>query len=342
MGGTNTKRNTGTEVMTARAERNSMTNSRTDQLCYGITLLVNTVCILSHYITAEWFENKNIKDIVTPVKVSELRKILRECNYHRVNPSNFQFLMDGFTNGFKLDFWGNRKVKQRAANLKFTVGDKWQLWSKVMKEVRLKRYAGPFENPSYEYFIQSPIGLVPKDGGRNTRLIFHLSYPRTGKLSSINAGIPKQSCTVKYPDFEEAIKLCQSAGKSAKAAKSDMASAFRHLPMAIGDFSLLLMMAKHPGTGKIYYFIDKCLPFGSSISCCIFQNFSDAIAFIITHKSGKPNINYLDDFLFVAFIKQQCVEQVELFTSVCKTINFPVALNKTTWGHHHSVPRPFD
>ena len=45
-----------------------------------------------------------------------------------------------------------------APNLKLTVGNETILWNKVMKEVKAKRYAGPFT----EDFIQSPIGLVPK------------------------------------------------------------------------------------------------------------------------------------------------------------------------------------
>ena len=201
-----------------------------------------------------------------------------------------------------------------------------------MKEVRLKRYAGPFEDPPFKDFIQSPIGLVPKDNGKNTRLIFHLSYPRDKLGTSVNAGIPKSKCTVKYLDFEQAIKLCKLAGKSAKAAKSDMSSAFRHLPMLVKDYCLLIMMARHPKTKKKYYFVDKCLPFRSSISCAVFQKFSDAVTFVITHKIGKENVNYLDDFLFVALLKKYCREQIETFIEVCKMINFPVALEKTTWG----------
>ena len=51
-----------------------------------------------------------------------------------------------------------------------------------MKEVSAGRYAGPYEDPPYEYFMQSPVGLVPKDNGKKTffkkhYIIFHLSYP---------------------------------------------------------------------------------------------------------------------------------------------------------------------
>ena len=115
---------------------------------------------------------------MTPVKVDELRAVLKESEYHKQDLDNFRFLIDGFSNGFRLEFEGDRRnLRQTAPNLKFTVGDKFILWEKVMKEVKLKRYAGPFDRPPYENYIQSPIGLVPKDSGKSVRLIFHLSYP---------------------------------------------------------------------------------------------------------------------------------------------------------------------
>ena len=43
-----------------------------------------------------------------------------------------------------------------------------ELWNKVMKGVNLKRYAGPFDSIPFENYVQSPIGLIPKDGGKST------------------------------------------------------------------------------------------------------------------------------------------------------------------------------
>ena len=88
----------------------------------------------------------------------------------------------------------------------------------------------------------------------------------------------------------------------------------------------------YPATKKIYYFVDKCLPFGSSISCAIFQAVSDAIAFIVKMKVRKSNVNYLNDYLFAAALKQACDNQVQVFLDICKEINFPVAFEKTFWG----------
>ena len=65
--------------------------------------------------------------------------------------------------------------RSRSCNIPFSVGNKQELWAKVMSEVEAKKYAGPFEEIPLENFIQSPISLVPKEGNK-TRLIFHLSY----------------------------------------------------------------------------------------------------------------------------------------------------------------------
>ena len=75
-----------------------------------------------------------------------------------------------------------------------------------MKEVKAKRYADSFKDLPFQHFIQSPIGLVPKDGGKETRLIFCLSYPKDGK--SINSETPKHLTSVTYPYFNKAIRLC--------------------------------------------------------------------------------------------------------------------------------------
>ena len=202
-----------------------------------------------------------------------------------------------------------------------------------MKEVKLKRFAGPFDKPPFEYFIQSPIGLVPKSNG-DTRLIFHLSYPRkTGsEQCAVNACIPKKLCKVIYPDFSEAVEMCMEEGKSCHICKTDMASAFRNLGMSRQSWPWLVMKARHPITKKWYYFVDKCLCFGSSISCAHFQAVSNGIAHIQAWYTSKKPVNYLDDFFFAALWRSWVNQQLETFLQLCKDISFRVALEKTFWG----------
>ena len=278
-----------------------------------------------------WFENMDMESVVTPVYVEQLQKLLLDANYEKTETD---FLVKGFSKGFELNYKGNRNVCLTSNNLKFRpgVGSKLELWNKVMKEVKDKRFAGPFKNPPFEHFIQSPIGLVPKDGGKKTRLIFHLSHPRSNPSQSVNGCIPKDACRVKYPDFEEAVQRCTEEGVGCRIGKSDMSMAFRNVPMKPTEWALLVMKAFHPVTGELFYFFDKCLPFGSSISCAHFQRISDVIGYLVFVRTLKKNINYLDDYFFAALLKANCDGQVDIFLMICKQINFPVSLEKTFWG----------
>ena len=123
--------------------------------------------------------------------------------------------MDGFKHDFSIGYEGPTDVRLRSPNLKFRgVGNKTILWNKMMKEVSLKHYAGPFKQIPFSNFIQSPIGLVPKDYGKNTRLIFHLSYPRgKGLKKFVNAHTLKSKCTVEYPEFDNSVWLREKTAK---------------------------------------------------------------------------------------------------------------------------------
>ena len=266
--------------------------------------------------------------MVTPVNVTAYQKLLDETAY---DSKESRFLTDGFKFGFDLGYRGDTKVKRTAPNLKFNVGNHIVLWNKIMKEVKEGRFAGPYASIPYEYHIQSPVGLVPKDGGDGTRLIFHLSFPRSGK--SVNSETPKELTTVHYCDFADAVRLCSKYGIGCVLGKSDMKSAFRNLGIKKSQWFLLIIMAKSPYDHEKYYFVDKALPFGSSVSCSLFQRFATSISHIVRVKChGKENINYLDDYLFAEFVKSQCDAQIKVFLLVCKEINFPVSMEKTFWG----------
>ena len=192
--------------------------------------------------------------------------------------------------------------------------------------------------------MQLPIGLVPKTGNK-TRLIFHLSHD-FNEFRSINAYTPKENCSVKYNDLDVAVRLMlcklQNARRKNKfkqiifCGKTDLSSAFRLLPLNKNSWSLLVMQASDLETGEQWFFFDKCLPFGSSISCSHFQRFSDALKHVFTHVAGPKAkdsiINYLDDFLFIALGEKDCNYLVETFLKMCAELNIPVALEKTEWA----------
>ena len=91
------------------------------------------------------------------------------------------------------------------------------------------------------------------------------------------------------------------------------------------------MRAQDLMTGEWKFFVDKCLPFGSSISCALFQKFSDALCHLIEHKTNSRDqiTNYLDDFLFLAFLLAHCNSKIEMFINLCNDLGVPISIDKT-------------
>ena len=207
-----------------------------------------------------------------------------------------------------------------------------------MKEVVAARIAGPYLSIPFDNYIQSPIGLVPKAGNK-TRLIFHLSFNFSDKPedSSLNSFTPQEQCTVKYNDLDCAVRTCLAIGgrnNPVYLAKSDLMSAFRMLPIKKQHWCWPILKAEDPRDGIAKYFVDKCLPFGASISCSHFQRFSNGLKFLIEYLTGKRMhlVNYLDDFLFVETTVHRCNSLVRSFLSLCEDIKLPVSLDKTEWA----------
>ena len=303
---------------------------------------------MSYIQTSEEVErcvNRDWEEVKMPIVIDQLEKLLRLSQY---NEEKSNKLIQGFSYGFGIGYNGSTKRKDMSDNLPLgEVGTKTQLWNKVIKEVRLGHYAGPFKFSEipFENFVQSPIGLVPKLGGQ-TRLIFHLSYDFPNGNSSINANTPRERCTVKYKDLGHAIINClqlleevnDKASKNMSAviffSKTDLKSAFRILLVLIIDRAWLLMKAEDPVTNEVFYFVEKCLPFGASISCALFQDFSDALQHITEHALNKQNriTNYLDDFLFIALLELECNTMMDKFFEICQQINCPISMEKTEYA----------
>ena len=150
-----------------------------------------------------YYVNHDLTSVITPVKVDKLVNLLQEANY---SESEIQFLRNGFSNGFDIGYEGPKDRCSTPENIPFSIRNDVEMWNKIMKEVKHGRVAGPFEEILYKNFIQSPIGLVPKAGGDQTRLNFHLSYNfKTDGLGSLNSYTPRDKCSVKYRDLDYAV-----------------------------------------------------------------------------------------------------------------------------------------
>ena len=108
-------------------------------------------------------------------------------------------LHTGFTEGFRLGFRGAREGS-RSENPKSIIAMSALALEKLTKDVHLGHMARPFVSSSIPNLSISPIGLVPKSKPGCFRLIHNLLFPST---TSVNGGIDKQYCSVRYSSFDE-------------------------------------------------------------------------------------------------------------------------------------------
>ncbi|KAK3086984.1 hypothetical protein FSP39_000036 [Pinctada imbricata] len=180
---------------------------------------------------------------------------------------------------------------------------------------------GPSPEAPYSNLHVSPIGVVPKASG-GWRMITHLSYPPS---ESVNNYIDHELATVKYTSFDTVIDTISKLGTGAKLGKMDVQSAFRLIPIHPDDFSLLGFHFRGS------YYIDKCLPFGCSISCSIFEKFATFLEWLVKFESGVPTVHhYLDDFVFAASSESnECSQLMHTFKRVCGSLGIPLNEEKT-------------
>ena len=302
--------------------------------------------------------NFDLENIVTPVKVHELVHLLESYGY---DSQETQYLKDGFTHGFDVGYNGPMERQSQSHNLPLRVGSLTELWNKLMKEVKLGRVAGPYDEIPFDNYIQSPIGLVPKAGNK-THLIFHLSYDfDQNNNRSLNHYTLRELCSVKYKDLDHAVSAYLKIARINKTAsefigdnkgeenqdklmdnggKTYVQSAFRLIPFKPESWKWLIMKARDPKSGKWKFFIDKCLPFGASISCAIFKRFSNALKFLIEKRSKVETdtvTNYLDDFLFLALTLWKCNYLISEFLDMCEQIGVPISTEKTEMANEYVI-----
>lgn len=261
--------------------------------------------------------NLDLGDIApSPISISVLSRYL--ANY----PDELAALelLQGFREGFELCYQGPR-VASNCKNLKSLHSLQEEAMHTINKEISLGRVAGPFIHSPLQNLRLSPVGMVPKKDG-SFRLIHHLSYPHG---SSVNDFIDKNVCTVKYSSFDEALNMLANLGPGALIARLDIKSAFRLLPVHKSDFELLGFKM----LGMI--FIDKCLPFGCSVSCAKFEKFSTFLEWLVKQQATSFNVvHYLDDFLLAGRAgTQDCVDLMSIFRAICAELGVPLAEEKT-------------
>ena len=217
--------------------------------------------------------------------------------------------------------YAGRPRHSQPANLKSALEHPHVVDQKIEKELALGRFAGPFVSPPFTPFQISPVGVVPKKEPGKFRLIQHLSYPRG---QSINDGIPIEQSHVTYQTVDDATHAMRSLGQGCFLAKTDIADAYRIVPLNPMDYHLFGIKWKDR------YYYDRCLPMGCSASCQIFETLSGALHWVANSKLGIQYMAHiLDDFLILDSSQQRCSHSLTAFVEMCSDIGIPISREKT-------------
>ena len=246
------------------------------------------------------------------MNTSKLAKRIEGC-------SDGKFILHGFQKGFALGVKDNPSLAQCSIKK----GSPSEVFlDKLKSEVHKGRIIGPFLHKPPGLQI-SPLHVIPKPGSSKVRMIFNLYQP-VGK--SVNDNILEARKPVKYCSVHEVGQhLLSFSYRKAWLAKVDLTDAYRMVPIRKRDWKYLGMAVN----GR--YFIDRMLPMGASSSCQLFQRISNSLKemFYKYCPVEAQLFNYLDDFLFVAFSKENCEVALHVFEELCQELNLPLAEHKT-------------
>ena len=195
-----------------------------------------------------------------------------------------------------------------------------QVTAALNKEIARGHTQGPFDRPPFPILHVSPLGAVEKKDS-TYRIILDLSSPHG---YSVNDGIDQAESSVRYTSFDEAVDLVRHLGRGSAMAKIEIKHSFRLCPVRPQDYLLLGMHWE----GKYYF--DTRLPFGGRSSPFIFNNFADALTWIVVFICGIPSVlHYLDDFFVTApKTSHLCSTYVDSIKHIFSHLGVPIADDK--------------
>lgn len=223
--------------------------------------------------------------------------------------------------GVDLGFQGDRTRLQVGPNLQSAEQNALAVADNIQNEIRIGRRKGPYASPPFTFFYSNPLGVVFKKGKSKPRVIHHLSWPRTGAGTSVNASII--DFDVKLDAFDKAVRAVRELGAGCFMMKIDIESAYRCIPVRPADWPLLGLQ-----WDKQFYF-DTVMQFGITSATAIFEWYSSAAQYIVERTCAIPHIvHYVDDFMIFMHGIEKAKSCLAHVLAIFAELGIPVSLNK--------------
>ncbi len=257
--------------------------------------------------------------VTTPLIAPQWQRALS----HHPDRAFARYILKGLTEGFRTGHRRANPLRSATGNMPSASQHPEVIDEYLRSELSLGRMLGPFsldQVPPHTHVNR--MGLTPK--GHNTgkwRLITDLSYPRG---ASVNDGIDPRLCSLSYTSVDDVARRVSAMGIGTLMAKTDIASAYRIIPVHPEDRVLQAIQWR----GSTY--IDPMLPFGLRSAPKIFSAVADAFAWHL-HQIGIPDVDhYLDDFIVLGPpLSPLCQQYLHQLQTECSLLGIPLAAHKT-------------
>ncbi len=235
------------------------------------------------------------------------------------NKAWISWLLDGIDNGVRIGYSGSR-TSLTARNLRSAYLQSHAIDKELQREVEAGHILGPFTHKPFPTLHCSGLGAIPKKNGK-WRVIMHLSAPPG---TSINDHISRDDYSLTYSSVDDAVRILSQLGRGALMAKADLRAAFRMVPVHPEDWDRLGIFWRG------CYYVDTRLPFGLRSAPFLFNQYAEALLWIIQHNySIHHSIHYLDDYFFAASpASSLCQIHIGQFLTACQRLGVPVAMDK--------------
>lgn len=205
----------------------------------------------------------------------------------------------------------------------------------INSEVRAGRYSGPFHPQRLEMLIGSPfrtapLGVVPKPGTSDFRIIQDLSFPRdSNTLFSVNSEIEPDLYICEWGTFPLVVTMVMDAAPGTQAATLDVDAAYRRVPMKPSQQRHFVV------AWEGLCWIDHNAPFGGASSGVVFGHIADAMKAIYLAHGVDALTKWVDDFLFFRYNKSNDPKKprygygLDLIYKVAEDLGWPWKPSKT-------------
>ena len=240
------------------------------------------------------------------------------------------YLLSGLRDGFHTGICSSFLESYECKNLLTASKDPDTVSNIIKEEVEKGYLLGPFQEPPFDSYRTSPVGIAQHKYSGKKRLIVDLSAPHDlPEHPSLNELIDKDQFSLSYVKLDDAIRIIKSLGHKSWLCKVDIKDAFKQIPIHPSLWPL--HGVKWEGN---YYFYTR-LVFGSRSSPKIFDTLSQAITWIAHNNYHVPNIlHLLDDFLTIDSPSEEPLRTMSLLSHIFNSLGVPLAQHKTAGPAH--------